>query len=109
MLAGLVLLAFMSRRQISIFVLICGFIFAKLIVALIDKYDKEGTEQSINAITSIFGKIVTILLGILVSFTIYREKINNPHFRFRGFFLSEGMNAGEGIKKPPWFRRRFFL
>ena len=78
MLAGLVLLAFMSRRQISIFVLICGFIFAKLIVALIDKYDKEGTEQSINAITSIFGKIVTILLGILVSFTIYREKINNP-------------------------------
>ena len=78
MLAGLVLLAFMSRRQISIFVLICGFIFAKLIVALIDKYDKGGTEQSINAITSIFGKIVTILLGILVSFTIYREKINNP-------------------------------
>ena len=78
MLAGLVLLAFMSRRQISMFVLIGGFIFAKLIVALIDKYDKGGTEQSINAITSTFGKIVTILLGILVSFTIYREKINNP-------------------------------
>ncbi len=78
MLAGLVLLAFMSRRQISMFVLIGGFIFAKLIVALIDKYDKDGTEQSINAITSTFGKIVTILLGILVSFTIYREKINNP-------------------------------
>src|SRR5699024_193749 len=45
MLAGLTLLAFMSRRQVSMFVLIGGFIFAKLLVALIDKYDKEGTEQ----------------------------------------------------------------
>ena len=78
MISGLVLLAFMSRRQVSIFVLIGGFIFAKLLVALIDKYDKGGTEQAMNAMTTIFGKTVTVLLGILVSFSLYKGKINNP-------------------------------
>lgn len=78
MLAGLILMAFMSRRQVSMFVLIGGFVFAKLIVALIDKYDKGGTEQAINAITTIWGKIITILLGILVSFMLYKGKIYNP-------------------------------
>ena len=78
MITGLVLMAFMSRRQVSLFVLIGSFIFAKLLVALIDKYDKSGTEQAINAITSIWGKIITILLTILVCFTIYREKVNSP-------------------------------
>lgn len=79
MIAGLVLLAFMSRRQVSMFVLIGGFIFAKLLVALIEKYDATGTEQSIKAITTIFGKIIAILLAILVSFTFYKGKINNPY------------------------------
>ena len=79
MLAGLILLAFMSRRQVSMFVLIGGFIFAKLLVALIEKYDATGTEQSIKAITTIFGKIIAILLAILVSFTFYKGKINNPY------------------------------
>ena len=60
------------------FVLVGGFIFAKLIVALIDKYDKGGTEQAINAMTTIWGKIITILLGILVSFMLYKGKIYNP-------------------------------
>ncbi len=78
MLAGLTLLAFMSRRQVSMFVLIGGFIFSKLLVALIDKYDKGGTEQAIKAITSIWGKIITILLGILLSFTLYKGKMNTP-------------------------------
>ena len=78
MLAGLILMAFMSRRQVSLFSIIGGFIFSKLLVGLIDKYDKEGTEQAIKAICTIWGKIITILLAILVSFTIYRGKINNP-------------------------------
>lgn len=78
MLTGLILMAFMSRRQVSMLVLIGGFVFAKLIVALIDKYDKGGTEQAINAMTTIWGKIITILLGILVSFMLYKGKIYNP-------------------------------
>ena len=78
MIAGLVLMAFMSRRQVSMFVLIGGFVFAKLLVALIDKYDKGGAEQAVNAITSIWGKIITILLAILICYTMYKEKMYNP-------------------------------
>ena len=78
MLAGLILLAFMSRRQVSMFVLIGGIIFAKLLVELVNKYDKDGTPKVMEAMTSIFGKIITVLLGILVSFMIYRGKIASP-------------------------------
>ncbi len=78
MLAGLVLMAFMSRRQVSMFVLIGGFIFAKLLVGLINKYDKNGTEQAIKVITTWYGKIIAILLGILISFTFYDGKPNSP-------------------------------
>ena len=78
MIAGLTLMAFMSRRQVSLFVLVGSFAFAKLLVALIDKYDKGGTEQAIRAITSVWGKVITILLTILVCFSMYRGKINSP-------------------------------
>ena len=79
MLAGLVLMSFMSRRQVSMFDIIGAFIFAKLLVALIDKYDKNGTEQAVNAITTIWGKIITVLLGILLCISILRGKINYPY------------------------------
>ena len=78
MLAGLVLMAFMSRRQVSMFVLIGGFIFAKMLVAIIDKYDRNGTEQAIKVITTWYGKTIAILLGILLSFTFFDGKLNSP-------------------------------
>ena len=78
MVGGLLLLAFMSRRQVYMFVLIGGIVFAKLIVALIDKYDTKGTEQTMKAMTSMAGRIITLLLGIIVSFMLYRGKPNSP-------------------------------
>lgn len=78
MLAGLTLLTFMSRRQTSMFVLICGIIFAKLIVALLNKYDKDGSEKFIIGMTKFLGKTLTILVVILVSFYLYRGKIKAP-------------------------------
>lgn len=78
MLAGLTLLCFISRRQISMFVLICGFIFAKLIAALLDKYDKDGSDKMIEGMTKFLGKTLTILIVILMSFYFYRGKIKAP-------------------------------
>lgn len=75
MLAGLTLLAFMSRRQISMFVLICGFIFQKLVASLIDKYDKNGSNQVTVGMTKLLGKTLTILVVILASFYLYKDKI----------------------------------
>lgn len=78
MLAGLTLLSFMSRRQVSMFVLICGFIFAKMLVELVNKYDIEGSDKLIKGMTTFLGKTLTILLVVLVSFCLYRPKIKAP-------------------------------
>lgn len=75
MLGGLTLLCFMSRRQISLFVIVCGFIFEKLLVNFINKYDKDGCNKLTKAMTSWLGKIVTILVVILISLYFYRNKI----------------------------------
>lgn len=77
MLSGLTLLSFMSRRQVSMFVLICGFILQKLIDRLVDKYDKEGCQQVIEGMTKFLGKTLTILVVLLVSLYIYRPKIDD--------------------------------
>lgn len=75
MLGGLTLLCFMSRRQISLFVIVCGFIFEKLLVNFINKYDKDGCDKLTKAMTGWLGKIVTILVVILISLYFYSNKI----------------------------------
>lgn len=77
MLAGLTLLTFMTRRQASMFVIICGFIFAKLVTSFLEKYDKTGTKNVMEVMTTVLGKIFTILLVLLVSVSIYKEKAND--------------------------------
>lgn len=77
MLAGLTLLTLMTRRQASMFVIICGFIFAKMVASFFTKYDKDGTKKIMQVMTSMLGKIVTILLVVLVSFMMYKGKIDD--------------------------------
>ena len=77
MLAGLTLMTLMSRRQASLFAIIAGFIFVKLITALFEKYDKTGTETVMKFMTKLPGKILTIFMGILISLYIFVPKIGN--------------------------------
>lgn len=77
MLGGLTLLTFISRRQASIFVIICSFIFAKLVASFLEKYDKKGTEVVMKFMTTILGKILTILIVVLLSFIMYKGKIDD--------------------------------
>ena len=79
MLGGLTILALMARRQCAIFVLIGGLIFTKLVTALMEKYDEKGTEVVMQFITSWLGKILTIVIVILLSFVMYKDKIDD-HF-----------------------------
>ncbi len=77
MLAGLTLMTLMSRRQASLFSILAGFIFAKLITALFEKYDKTGTEVVMKFMTKLPGKILTVFIGILLSLYIFVPKIGN--------------------------------
>ena len=85
MLGGLTLLTFMSRRQASMFVLVCGFIFAKLVTNLLEKYDQKGTQEVIKFATSFLGKVLTILIVILMSFIMYKGKIGNPYVNEKSY------------------------
>ena len=72
MLAGLVFLVFMSRRQTSLLILIGGFIFAKLLTNIVEKIDKEGCDKFIKFMTSIIGRVCTLGFIILLSLAIYK-------------------------------------
>ena len=83
MLGGLVLLTFYTRRQFSMFTLVCIVILNRLINALINKYDPEGCKKAINKLTTITGMIVTICLVLTISIVQYKPKIDHD-------FIDEG-------------------
>ncbi len=79
MLAGLIFMAFMSRRQVSMLVLIGCFIFAKLMNNLAEKYDPDGCTRFAKLMTTIIGRILTIALIGIIALTLFKPKKNN-HF-----------------------------
>ena len=78
-LAGLTLLAFMSRRQVSMLVLFGGLIGTKLVTDLMNMYDKKGTDEIIKYSTSTFGEIVTLIIVFCISYISYYPNFNNTY------------------------------
>ena len=77
MLGGLIFLTFYTRRQFSMFTLVCVIILNRLINAMLDKYDPEGCKKAINKMTTIAGMIVTICLVLAISVIQYKPKMEN--------------------------------
>lgn len=77
MLGGLIVLALMSRRQLSMLVLLGVYSINRLLTDLFYKYDKEGLTKFTEIIASGFGKIITILLIVLLSIAIYKSQIGD--------------------------------
>ena len=101
MLSGLVFLAFMSRRQISLLILFCGFIFAKMVTYLAEKYDKEGLEKVTKFMTSFTGGVFTAALIALLAFAIYKPKIKAQYINESSYpvnastWILENLNVSE--------------
>lgn len=76
MLVGLTILSFYSRRQVSIFAIICGPILAMLIGKMIEKYDRETFIKIEKFISGWFGSIVITCLFIILGTNIIK-----PHLR----------------------------
>ena len=77
MLGGLLLLALMSRRQMSMFVMIGLIVLNGLIVALANKYDKDGCEKFIQFLQKPIGIILTIAFVLIICMTSVKNKIND--------------------------------
>ncbi len=95
MLAGLLLLALKTRRQVSMFVLLCSLIFNRLLCRIFDKYDKNGCDKFTKLIVTLPGKIITIGLILLCCFAVGYKKIGNE-------FVSQSsypVQAAEYIKE----------
>ncbi len=79
MLGGLVILTFYSKRQESMFVLICAFILNRLICSMFDKYNPDGCKNALKTICRPLGMISTIAIVLAISINIYKPKIE-AHF-----------------------------
>lgn len=101
MLGGLVILSLMSRRQLSMLVILGVYSLGRLITDLFNKYDPLGTDKLIKVISTIFGKIITILLIILLSICIYSTQIKDKFIDDRAYpvkaaeYVKENLNLEE--------------
>lgn len=77
MISGLCALMFFSQRQFSMFVIIGVFVLNKLICSLFDKYDPDGTKKFIKLMTTISGRIVTLILIVLIAVVIFKDKVDD--------------------------------
>ena len=77
MLGGLMILTIYSRRQESMFVIICAPILNRLICSLFNKYDPEACPKIEENMTKVVGMITTICLVLTISINNYRPKLND--------------------------------
>ncbi len=79
MLSGLLLLTFYSRRQESMFIIVCAFILNRLICSMFDKYNPNGCDKTIKLICRPLPMISAIAIILIVCVNIYKPKIKD-HF-----------------------------
>lgn len=75
--AGLTVLALMSRRQISMLVLFAGLYFARLCKDLIDNFDVTILPDLKSYATTFIGEILIIFLVIAISYSNYKPIMDN--------------------------------
>lgn len=79
LIAGLLLLALMTRRQESMFVLLGVFVLNRLITSFILKYDDKGIKELERVCTKpIIMVILTIIIAV-ISAIIYKNKMNDEY------------------------------
>lgn len=77
MLMGLTLLAFATRRQESMFIIICGFILNRFLCSLFNKYDASGAQKIEEKMTTFIGMVTTIAIVLTISITTYKPKVDD--------------------------------
>lgn len=77
MLGGLCYLMLASRRQVTMFVLICSVILNRLIMQATKIYIKEDIEVAMKKITSVIGILITSILVLGLSYYVAKDKIDD--------------------------------
>ena len=79
MLSGLCYLMLMSRRQITMFALICSPILNRMLVELAKIYTKENLEQVVKKLTKVFAIIVISVIMLGLSYYEGKDKLDDTY------------------------------
>ncbi len=79
MLGGLCYLMLASRRQVSIFALICSVILNRLIVDLIQQYTKITLKEIEEKITNVIGILILTIAMLGFSYYMAKDKIDDSY------------------------------
>ena len=79
MLSGLCYLMLMSRRQITMFALICSPILNRMLVELAKIYTKENIEQVVEKLTKVFAIIVISVIMLGLSYYEGKDKLDDTY------------------------------
>ena len=79
MVGGLTVLTFMTRRQESMFIILCLPIFIRLITSFLNKYDKTAMLKLARTMTTVCGTIVTICLVLIFGMFMYNARYNDEY------------------------------
>jgi len=77
---GILYLALGARRQVSMFVIICTPILAKIIGEVFDKYSPELQNKVIGIVTNFYGKVLLATVVIIVSIQNIKPKLNEKYY-----------------------------
>jgi len=77
---GILYLALNSRRQVSMFLIICTPILSKLIAEIFERYAPELQDQIIKLVTSFYVKVCLTTAVIVVSIQGIKEKIPQKYY-----------------------------
>lgn len=79
MLLGLAYLSFQSKRQVSMFALLCAPILAKMIASMFEKYDSGTYKKLLKFGSSLFGAIIIISSFMIISIKMIKPKLNDSY------------------------------
>ncbi len=77
---GILYLALNARRQVSMFLVICTPILAKLIGEIFEKYAPKLQEDLMKIITNFYGKVIFTTIVIIISIQEFKPKINEQYY-----------------------------
>ena len=95
MIVGLIILAFISRRQASMVYLIALIPIANMLIQILEKRDPEGTDDVIRLMVKPVGIIVIIVMFSLMSFATVKPKLDDVYISEKAYPIK----AAEFINK----------
>lgn len=77
LIAGLTYLMLKSKRQLSMFAIICSVVLNRLIVCIINNYDEKLLEKIRDKLVNVFGIIATSIVVLLLSWNFAKDKFDD--------------------------------